>query len=125
MITCNNCGNLFIQCDTRARGVSLHTKIVKNTEVLVTPEYYRIEDTGEESVLDCSCGKTDICFICDYCGETIHNNTVFIVTEPSKRQMVACTRHVAGLPEGYTSQEVEISKMNFIIKEQEDKKRRM
>lgn len=124
MITCDNCGNLFIQCDTIAKGMSLHTKIVKDKEVIVTPEYYRIEDNGGESIISCICGKTKIVFICDYCGDTIHDDVVNIVTEPSKRKMVACKRHVKGLPDDYTSKEIKISDVNFTIKELPEQRRR-
>jgi len=114
MVTCKNCGNMFVKCDAEALGMNLHTKIQTDNEILVTPEYYRIRDEGKNPKVGCECGHTELRFYCDYCGEAINAKTVYLVTEPNGNRLMSCARHAESVPEDFEVVRVKNSAINLI-----------
>ena len=114
MITCSNCGALHIECDAKAYGVQLHTKIEKDNTVLIVPEYFRVEDSGNKPKISCQCKDTSLQFYCDYCNTKIRAKTIHIVTESNKKKMIACGGHARDLEERYEIEKVKISSLKIV-----------
>ena len=116
MITCRVCGHIHVECETKAKGVNLHTKIGSKNEVIVTPEFYRITDGGKPPKIACECKKLDLMFTCDYCGRPIEEEVFSLVEDRHGKRMVSCDRCVEDRPASSKIEEVEIGDFKFKAK---------
>lgn len=114
MVTCSICGNLHVKCDTSAWGMNLHTKVQEGNRVLVSPEFFVVKDDGKNPVIDCECGKMDLRFFCDYCGNAIRGKTVYMVKQKNGKVLMADREHSENLPEGWEATPVKISDIELI-----------
>jgi len=115
MITCLNCGNIYVKCETEAKGINVHTKIEDKDTIILTPEFYQITDTGKKSKLSCQCGELDIGLSCDYCGVIIKSSTVNIVEEKHKKKLVSCNRCAGDRPASSNITKVKIDSLKFTV----------
>jgi len=116
MITCSECGNLFVECETKAKGLNLHTKIEDKGIVIVTPEFYQIADEGKDPSLACVCGKLQISLACDYCGIVIKGSTVSIVKDRHGKKLVGCKICATDRPPSSKITKIETESLKFITK---------
>ena len=116
MISCRNCGNMRITYNTKAYGLNLHTKLEKNNELIVAPEYYSISDTVSSPKLTCACGELEVLLHCDYCGNHINSKEVDIVTEKSGGMLIACPTHAKSAAKSSKVERVKVSSIKIIPK---------
>jgi len=116
MITCLDCGSVFVECETRARGINLHTKIEDKGIVTITPEFYQITDEGKEPSLACNCGKLNIGFGCDYCGNILKGSVIRIVEDRHGKKLVSCKICATDRPPSSKVTEVKTDSLKFIAK---------
>lgn len=115
MITCKDCGHVFIKCNTQSMGMNLHTKLGEKNKITVTPEYYQIEDAGDNPELSCLCKKMNLIFVCDYCNNVIEEKEGNIVTNRDGKKLVACNRCTKDRPKSSTIEKADIANFKFEI----------
>jgi len=116
MITCRNCGHIYVECKTKARGVNLHTKIGSKNDVVVTPEFYKITDDEETPSISCDCKKLDIIFTCDFCGRPVEEKEFSLVEDRHGKRLVSCSRCAQDRPASSNITEVNIEDFKFTAK---------
>ena len=113
MITCSHCGNLYVECETQTIGKNLHTKIEDNNTVIITPEFYKIIDTGKDPQIKCSCKKLNIVFQCDFCGKVLEKEEAKLVENANGEKLVSCNNCVKGMSQSSKITDFEIDKLTF------------